>query len=126
MMGDRAIAQVNLQDFPQAATQSRYLSQTPPPLEATREAIPTPPDSDANEEEKEITVTAQTREQRAKDFPATLSTFDDKVIQDYQINSVPDLTAKVPNFTIAPSSSGRIFKVSELRAYIQVLRALQL
>jgi outer membrane receptor protein involved in Fe transport len=114
IVSDRAIAQVNLQDFPQAKTQAQHLSQTLPPLEATPEAIPVESPRDA-EDEEEITVTAQKREQQAKEVPVTLSNFDEKTIQDYQINSVPDLAAKVPNFTIAPSSSGRIFTYYGLR-----------
>jgi iron complex outermembrane recepter protein len=66
-------------------------------------------------DDEEVVVTAQRREERPRDIPFSITAFDQQTIQDAQLGRVGDLSTRVPNLNISPSSSGRIFTFYSLR-----------
>jgi iron complex outermembrane recepter protein len=66
-------------------------------------------------DEEELVVTAQKREENPQEIPISITVFNEQAVEDSQINNIADLAARTPNFSINPSTSGRIFTFYGLR-----------
>jgi len=63
--------------------------------------------SEKNKQLDEVVVTAQKREEEVQNVPVNISTFSGKQIQDYQVWSLKDITAIVPNLYSANPGDNR-------------------